>query len=244
MGCGASTTSAHVGLHPGESRKSDNALVLHVVAKQNLAGWTGKWIVPPLFWETGKECCHELSKYVRPIMYGDGEFIFHTGDQGSTMYFVNSGAVSVQIRGHEVARLLPGSYFGELGLMLQDGRKADAVCDGDSELLELDRPDFYHVLEKHPILAGKMYDNMSAEVKAHIKRAAEETAVRHHQYLEHAGEDDLVVSRLTRCPTLSTTCPRESQTGIPRMRLTMRSFSKPTSGLKSCSIDVCWLTKL
>ncbi|EKX44226.1 hypothetical protein GUITHDRAFT_53094, partial [Guillardia theta CCMP2712] len=82
-----------------------------------------------------------------------GEFVFHTGDQGTTMYFVNSGAVSVQIRGHEVARLLPGSYFGELGLMLQDGRKADAVCDGDSELLELDRPDFYHVLEKHPILA-------------------------------------------------------------------------------------------
>jgi hypothetical protein len=40
------------------------------------------------------------------------------------MYFINSGKIIVEKGGKEVDAKYEGTYFGELGLMFSDGRKA------------------------------------------------------------------------------------------------------------------------
>ena len=64
------------------------------------------------------------------------EPLFSQGDRGSSVFFVIAGAVSVLVGGTELARLGPGRYFGELGLMLNDRRAASIVAAEPSSLME------------------------------------------------------------------------------------------------------------
>ena len=96
-----------------------------------------------------------------------------TGPQATSMWFVNSGCVSVEVDGVEVALLRQGNSFGELGLMLEQGRKASVRVVQESRLLELRRHDFFeNILTDYPVIASKIYDGMSDEVKAHVSKEA------------------------------------------------------------------------
>ena len=46
----------------------------------------------------------------------------------------------------QVATVIAGNYFGELGLMLAEGRKASIKALQDCSLLELRQPDFFGVM--------------------------------------------------------------------------------------------------
>jgi len=140
----------------------------------NLSGWSGIWHVPPAFMDMGFACCQEISKFLKPLTLPSGEFLFYEGEKGSSMYFVNEGKISVRVQGKQVVVLEKGAYLGELGLMLQEGRKADAFSLEECLLLELERNDFYEILEKYSVLASKLYENMSDEVRSHIKKTADE----------------------------------------------------------------------
>jgi CPA1 family monovalent cation:H+ antiporter len=80
------------------------------------------------------------------------------------MFFVNSGVIIIEVGGKQVASLREGSYFGELGLMFADGRKACAKAKKHCTLLELRQADFFELIKKHPDFAAVLYENMSEQV--------------------------------------------------------------------------------
>jgi len=111
-------------------------------------------------------------------LFGRGEAICKQGEPGSTFYIIKSGLIAVKVKKDdaevEVARLQPGSYFGEMSLLAGDARSATCVAFEDSELLCLDRETFGVLLQENPPVAQAMSDVLAARSQATQKRLSEE----------------------------------------------------------------------
>jgi small-conductance mechanosensitive channel/CRP-like cAMP-binding protein len=111
-------------------------------------------------------------------LFGRGEAICKQGEPGSTFYIIKSGHIAVKVKKDEVevevARLQPGSYFGEMSLLAGDARSATCVAVEDSELLCLDRETFGVLLQENPPVAQAMSDILAARAQATQKRLSEE----------------------------------------------------------------------
>lgn len=108
-----------------------------------------------------------------------GEIIFRQGDEAEALYVVTRGSVSavVMLRGavnrtQRFASLGPGTMFGEMALLDQAGRSADAVADGDACLLVLSRDRLDDLLREHPELAAKLYRNIAAHLGERLRVAS------------------------------------------------------------------------
>ncbi len=82
-----------------------------------------------------------------------GDLIFREGDRADSLFLVESGLVEVRRAGEALAVLGPGSFVGELGLLLGEPRSADLVSVADSTLLALHRADVDRLLDEHPSIA-------------------------------------------------------------------------------------------
>jgi serine/threonine protein kinase len=81
---------------------------------------------------------------IRHKHFPRGHIIFHAGDDGDAMYFINSGKVEIQTRkGQLVAILRSGDFFGE-GSLLETGNKrfTSAKCATPVDVIEIKREDF------------------------------------------------------------------------------------------------------
>jgi CRP-like cAMP-binding protein len=85
--------------------------------------------------------------------YRAGEVIFDEGEVGQTIYFLLAGEVTICRQGRpedgQLARLGPGEFFGELGLIDDSIRTAQAGAATDCRLLVLFRDDFSGLMDSH-----------------------------------------------------------------------------------------------
>ena len=92
--------------------------------------------------------------------YLAGEVIFDEGEVGQTIYFVLEGEVTICRQGRpengQLAWLGPGEFFGELGLLDDSIRTAQARADTDCRLLVLSRDDFNGLMESHLRIAHRI----------------------------------------------------------------------------------------
>ncbi len=86
--------------------------------------------------------------------------------KGVEMHVVRAGRAVVQVRGHEVASLGPGAYFGELALIDGQPRSADVLA-GEEGLstFALPRWSFKELLATHPEIAVPMLRVVVAELR-------------------------------------------------------------------------------
>ena len=88
------------------------------------------------------------------------EVIFEEGDEGLGMYIVVEGEVKMLRKGggfkQEIARMQPGSYFGEMALLEGTPRMASAVAVTDTRVLVLFRPEFLNILETRGYTGAKI----------------------------------------------------------------------------------------
>ena len=79
--------------------------------------------------------------------YPRGHIIFHAGDVGDAMYFINSGKVEIQTRKGQLVHILRhGDFFGE-GSLLADNEKGNqrfstAKCSTPVDLIRIKKSDF------------------------------------------------------------------------------------------------------
>jgi small-conductance mechanosensitive channel/CRP-like cAMP-binding protein len=111
-------------------------------------------------------------------LFGRGEAVCKQGEPGSTFYIIKTGVIAVKVKKDdaevEVARLQPGSYFGEMSLLAGEPRSATCVALEDSELLCLDRETFGVLLQENPPVATAMSEVLAARAQATQKRLSEE----------------------------------------------------------------------
>lgn len=103
------------------------------------------------------------------------EVIFDQGEEGQALYIIESGKVLIcrqgQSAGGKIAELGPGRLFGELALLDNSPRVAQARAVESCTLAVLFRADFLGLLETHAVIASKI----SLQLARHIGQRLRET---------------------------------------------------------------------
>ena len=92
--------------------------------------------------------------------YLKGEIIFDEGEEGQALYLLIEGRVIIcrQAQSHtaRIAEVPPGVIFGELALLDNMPRSAQAIAAEDCVLASLSRSDFESLLDTHAVIASKI----------------------------------------------------------------------------------------
>jgi glutaminase len=98
---------------------------------------------------------------MRPRSYQAGQCIVEAGQLASSLFFLQSGMVSVKLPdGVRLATLAAGMVFGEMGL-LEENRSADVWADTSIQCLELPLDEFAAFREKHPQVGERIIRNLA-----------------------------------------------------------------------------------
>ena len=94
--------------------------------------------------------------------YGVGQRIVNAGDPANSLFFLQSGMVSVKLAsGVRLASLGPGMEFGEMAI-IEQRRSADVWADTPVKCLELPLDAFANYRQLHPQISMKIMRNLSA----------------------------------------------------------------------------------
>ena|SRR3974390_918274 len=82
--------------------------------------------------------------------FGAEEAIFRAGEQADYMYVVVEGKVRISANGRELEVLGPGGVFGEIALIDDGPRSADAIAITDCRVVPIDEPWFQFLVQQTP----------------------------------------------------------------------------------------------
>jgi CRP-like cAMP-binding protein len=99
------------------------------------------------------------------VRYEKGKVIMVAGQTGALMYVVLDGKVSITIRGAVVERVGPGGVFGEMALVDQSPRSANAVAETDCQLLAINRNVFLNLIKSDPTFGISLLGSMAERVR-------------------------------------------------------------------------------
>ena len=117
-----------------------------------------------------------LRAVLRPLDFEPGP-LFQHGDPGGSMFIVERGRVEIRVSGGDgqqpvrLAAFAEGSIFGELSLLMDQARTADAICTASSRLLELDRAAMDRLEAHSPELFAAIMRNLSLHVARRLDAA-------------------------------------------------------------------------
>jgi len=113
-----------------------------------------------------------------------GQTIFDEGDREEVLYVIQTGMVELIRSGPDgprlLARLAPGEFFGEMGVLLGQPRSVRAVAASDSRLIELNGTTFEEMCVAQPEIAIRVIQRLAARV------------IELEQRLAALGSDDLL----------------------------------------------------
>lgn len=83
--------------------------------------------------------------------YSAGQIIFSVGGEGDVMYAVSEGEVDIlSIDGKYIETIGPGGIFGEMALIDNERRSANAVAKTDCKLIVIDEKRFTFLVQQTP----------------------------------------------------------------------------------------------
>lgn len=137
----------------------------------------------PFFAGLSDDALHAIQERLVLKRYRKGEVVFSEGMVGDSMYLVESGQVAVISEGAPgapetiIAYHGPGSFFGEMALLLGERRSATIRVTIDAELWQLHKSDLDALLRAHPSIGVIMSRELSRRLSRTIHQPAEEQVV-------------------------------------------------------------------
>jgi uncharacterized membrane protein len=123
----------------------------------------------PLFESLTPEDLDGLTLRLEESHYEPGEVIFRQGDDGSSLYIIEEGAVDIAFgegAGNIVlATLFNGQYFGELSLFDGAPRSATATATKHTHVIRLDREDLVEFVHKNPAASLRIIEEMGDRLR-------------------------------------------------------------------------------
>lgn len=112
----------------------------------------------------------ELGANLQRRQFAAGSIVFSQGDNGDSMYIVESGDINIHLPGDASRRIslkdiARGEYFGELALFDEKPRSASALATTDTVLLELQRRTLEGYLEIRPKVALAILRTLSERLR-------------------------------------------------------------------------------
>ena len=129
----------------------------------------------PLFAELRRSELREIERLVHRRCYQNGEAVFWESEPEVGMYIVQQGEVRIfkdyaKPGQKELARLLPGDFFGETALLKGDSRSATAVAAGETYLLGLIHPDLFDLFDRKPRLGVKLLSTLAGIMAQRLRK--------------------------------------------------------------------------
>lgn len=121
----------------------------------------GLWAQTPLFQDIP---FNEITRLVRdmvPRNYTAGESIFRRGEKGAGAALIVEGQVEIRAGEVTLTQLNKGDFFGEVALVLDVPRTADAVATADTKLLFFLQAGLDEWLARRPFYAGRLSKNLA-----------------------------------------------------------------------------------
>ena len=115
----------------------------------------------PLFADLSELEFRAFSAFLKPRHMARDETVFHQGEPGNELFILRSGELNAFAERAGGCRqwmfkISPPSFFGEMSVIAHTTRSATIVASEDSELAVLGGDDFYHIINKHPMIAVKV----------------------------------------------------------------------------------------
>jgi len=109
-----------------------------------------------------------------------GEVVFEEGDAGDRLYVIARGYVSIKVkmegdtRAIRLATFSPGVSIGELAMIEGHKRSSDAFAKGELVVLySLSAQRFALLMQRHPPLVLKIYQNLARELAARMRTTSQ-----------------------------------------------------------------------
>ncbi len=117
------------------------------------------------------ELVEQIGKLGTMRRFHTGERIIVSGTESTSIFFLQSGMVSVKLpAGVRLATLVPGMAFGEMALV-ERRRSADVWADTAVECIELPLEPFDHFRETHPEIVEGLMRNLAGLLARRLGRA-------------------------------------------------------------------------
>jgi NTE family protein len=157
----------------------------------------------PLFRNLNDEELTMLAASLHKEQYPKGAYVFNKGDHGDSMYLVASGQVAVvgEDRHETIAFMGPGSFVGEISLLLAQPRTAHLQVMIDAQLWVLHKEDFDRLVSTRPTIALDLMRELSKRLVKTTERKA--VARKRRRITAVFGEHALELTRLIHLQTKS-----------------------------------------
>ncbi len=160
---------------------SDNAIWKNIFSERVVREGSLEQILSkvPAFGGLSTRELKEVAAIVHKREYRAGEPVFAQGDPGLGMYIIQEGEVSISISAkdggdRELAVLTEGDFFGELALIDESPRSANARCKTDCILIGFFRPDLFELIEKKNQLGIKIIFKLAEIVSQRLRTTDKE----------------------------------------------------------------------
>ncbi len=101
--------------------------------------------------------------------YSAGEVIFSAGDTAREMYVLIEGTVDIVLDGKSIEELRPGNVFGEMAIVDEAPRSADAVARTDVKVEPIDQDWFKHLIRRSPTFGLHVMSVMAQRLRRYMR---------------------------------------------------------------------------
>lgn len=131
----------------------------------------------PLFSQLSRDAFVEFTRQVSVRAYPAGSVIVHEGEEGSSMFAVVQGSVTVSHKGPDgaretIAQLPEGSFFGEMALMADVPRVATVTAGEESLIMEFTRGKLRDIEKQYPSVTRVLERFYRERMLANLLRAS------------------------------------------------------------------------
>lgn len=140
----------------------------------------------PLFKDVPRQELFELVNELPMESFQAGEYVFHEGEEGNSLYVVTSGILEIVLAGGTADEMLlrvcgPGDYVGEMSLIMPQGKRTAAVrAKEPSKAWVMSRAMFNECLRRWPALAYSMVQIMSERLDSSNETAFNDLVQKNH----------------------------------------------------------------
>ena len=100
-----------------------------------------------------------------------GEILFKEGDRREVMYVLLEGEVEIRLGDYVVETAVPGALIGEMALIDDSPRAANAVAKTACRLAPVDKRRFHFLVQQHPQFATHVMKELADRLR-HMNAAA------------------------------------------------------------------------
>ncbi|HEX3421013.1 MAG TPA: cyclic nucleotide-binding domain-containing protein [Candidatus Udaeobacter sp.] len=99
------------------------------------------------------------------LQLAPGDFLFKEGDKRDVMYVLLEGEMEVRLGSYVVETAVPGALIGEMALIDDSPRAANAVAKTACRLAKIDKRRFHFLIQQHPHFATHVMKELADRLR-------------------------------------------------------------------------------